>query len=351
MRLSIGWSFLAAMTCSLVGCATEGVAEPEIAETSDELGFVLPHCNMVFEQEQRVNVGQGVKLNVVAKHSIRSLSAWPRRAVLMLPPTLATSNIYNADIPGDASFNALDRAAKAGYFAYSLDYEGYGKSTKPAHGGSVTAERMLKQAGKVIEWIRLNSLADKVDVVGMSIGSNIAVALGGTNSPTKSKYIGKIVLTSNVYKSVTPFFEQMFFTPEFRGFLESAPNGYITTDADAYGPLFAQASPPAFTWATLNLPGTYATGPTLEGFDLPVFDATLGRADALQVWGDADPVTPLSDVAELQADYGGSIDLHVIPNGGHSLLLEDGRESLWSHAFQFLDQGRTAVPSLGCPTN
>lgn len=349
MRLSMGWSFLAAMACSLLGCATEDVAEPNLQETGDELNFVLPHCNILYESEQRVNVGQGVKLNVVSKHSIRSLSAWPRRAILMLPPTLATNNIYNANIPGDPSYNALERAAKAGYYAYSLDYEGYGKSTKPAHGGTVTAERMLAQAGKVVEWIRTNSLADKVDVVGMSIGSNIAAALGGTASPTKRSYIGKVVLASNVYKSVTPFFEQMFFTPEFRAFLESAPNGYITTDAAAYGPLFAQASPPAFTWATVNLPGTYATGPTLEGFDLPVFDATRARAEALQVWGDADPVTPLADVADFQADYGGPISLHVIPDGGHSLLLEDGRNDLWSHAFQFLDQGRPSIPTLGCP--
>lgn len=348
MRLSIGWGLLA-IAGTLMGCAADADLDADIGETSDELRFVPPHCSLVFEREHRVNVGDGVSLHVLEKYSVRSLTVFPRRAILMLPPTLATNAIYDASVPGDDSFNALDRAAREGYFAYSLSYEGYGESSKPAHGGSVTAERMLEQTGKVVEWIRTKALADKVDIFGMSLGSSIAVALGGTESPTKRRYIGRIVLSSHVYKSVTPFFEQVFFSPEFRAFLENAPNGYIMTDADAYGPLMSSVEPAAWAWAAATLPGEYATGPTLEGFDLPVFDATKGRAKALQFWGDADPLTPLSDVAETQADYGGSIDLHVIPGGGHSIPLEAGRHELWGETYRFLDEGRTPVPQLGCP--
>lgn len=349
MRLSMRWSFLA-IAFSVIGCAADGAPlEGEIGETSSELAYAPPHCSLTFSSEHRVDVGSGVKLHVLERHSIRSLSLYPRRAILMLPPTLATNVIYDAQVPGDASYNALERAALEGYFAYSLSYEGYGKSSQPSHGGSVTAERMLKQAGKVVEWIRTNALADEVDIFGMSVGSSLAVALGGTESTTRSQYIGRIVLASHVYKSVTPFFEEVFFSPEFRGFLESAPNGYIETDPSAYGPLMSNLAPAAFTWTTTALSGRYATGPTLEGFDLPVFDATRGRAPALQFWGDADPVTPLSDVAEAQADYGGPIDLHVVPNGAHSLILEEGRGEVWDKTFEFLDEGRRPIPSLGCP--
>lgn len=339
------------MAGSLLGCAAETVSQDEVAETSDELfGFVPPHCSLVFSSEHQVNVGNGAKLHVIAKHSIRSLTVFPRRAILMLPPTLATNEIYDANVPGDPSFNALDRAAREGYFAYALSYEGYGKSSQPADGSTVTAERMLEQTGKVIEWIRLNALADEVDIFGMSVGSSLAVALGGTQSTTKQKYVGRIVLASHVYKSVTPFFEEVFFSPEFRAFLESAPNGYIETDPSAYGLLMDRAVPAAGAWAAATLPGRYATGPTLEGFDLPVFDAAHGRAPALQFWGDADLVTPLSDVAEFQADYGGDVDIRVISDGGHSLPLEEGRHELYDEMFEFLDEGRQPVPTLGCPT-
>lgn len=373
MRLSIIWSL--AFACSVAGCAADGaVLDAATGTTSDELElagetlavsdelsfaatdamtagakFVPPQCTMVFGSEHHVNVGQGVKLHVLAKHSVRALATYPRRAILMLPPTLATNAMYDAAVPGDGSFNALERAAREGYFAYSLSYEGYGQSTHPANGSTVTAERMLQQAGQVVEWIRQNSLADKVDVFGMSIGSSIAAALGGTQSPIQRSHVGKVVLTSNVYKSVTPFFEQVFFTPEFRAFLESAPNGYIMTEPAAYAPLMSEVVPSAFAWASVKLSGVYATGPTLEGFDLPVFDATRGRAPALQFWGDADPVTPLSDVAAMQADYGGSIRLHVIPNGAHTLHLEAGREELWRETFKFLNEGRGPVQQLGCP--
>lgn len=349
MRLLVALSSLV-MAGSLLGCAAEAVSQNDVAETSDELfGFVPPHCSLVFSSEHKVNVGNGVKLHVLAKHSIRSLTVFPRRAILMLPPTLATNAIYDAQVPGDPTFNALDRAAREGYFAYALSYEGYGESTQPEHGGTVTAERMLQQAGKVVEWIRVNALADEVDVFGMSIGSSIAVALGGTQSPTKQRYIGRVVLSSHVYQSVTPFFEQAFFSPEFRAFLESAPNGYIETDPSVYGLLMDRVEPAAFDWAGNALAGRYATGPTLEGFDLPVFNATYGRAPALQFWGDADPVTPLSDVADFQADYGGPVDLRVIPDGAHTLHLEEGRETLFDEMFDFLDEGRTPVPTLGCP--
>lgn len=349
MRLSIRWSFLA-IACSVFGCAAESAPlDEQVAATSAELNVVLPHCTLVFPKEHRIDVGDGAKLHLLEKHSIRSLSIYPRRAVLMLPPTLATNAIYDAQVPGDSSYNALERAALEGYFAFALSWEGYGQSSQPAHGGSVTAERMLEQTGKAVEWIRRHALADEVDIFGMSVGSSIAVALGGTESTTNPNYIGRIVLASHVYKSVTPFFQEVFFSPEFRGFLESAPNGYIETDPSAYGPLMSNLAPDAFTWATTTLSGRYATGPTLEGFDLPVFDATLGRAPALQFWGDADPVTPLSDVAEVQADYGGPIDLHVIPDGAHSLILEDGRDEVWDKTFEFLDEGRRPVPTLGCP--
>jgi len=349
MRLSIALSALV-MAGSLMGCAAETVSQDNLGASSDELpGGVPAACKRIFSKEHKVNVGDGTKLHVIARHSVRALATHPRRAILLLPPTLATNEIYDARVPGDDSFNLLDRAALEGYFAYALSYEGYGESTHPADGSTVTAERMLNQAGKVVEWIRSQSHADQVDILGMSIGSSIAVALGGTQSPTNPNYVGRLVLTSHVYKNVTPFFQAVFFSPEFRAFLESAPNGYIETDPSAYGLLMDRVEPAAGLWAGNALSGVYATGPTLEGFDLPVFDATYGRAPALQFWGDADPVTPIADVGEFQADYGGSVDLRVIPEGGHTLLLEAGRETFFSEMFDFLDEGRAPVAQLGCP--
>ncbi len=69
-------------------------------------------------------------------------------------------------------------------------------------------------------------------------------------------------------------------------------------------------------WAFSTFSGVYATDPTLEGFELPIYPAEDGRAPLLQFWGDEDPVTPLADVAAFQAEYGGPADVVVLPGGG-----------------------------------
>ncbi len=306
-------------------------------------------CDRVVREEKLVSVADGVSLDVLEKRTARGLAAHPRRALLMLPPTLAANRIFDADVPGNPSFDALGRAAQEGYLAFSPSYEGYGLSTHPADGGSVTAQRCLADVEALVEWIRKTHDVDKVDVFGMSIGSSLAVALGGTLEGEAREHIGHIVLASNVYASVTPFFQQAFFNPGLLSFLQSAPNGYVATDASAYAVLLSNAVPSAVTWLDGALPGTYATGPTLAGFRLPVFPAEQGRAPMLQIWGTEDPVTPASDVAAFQAAYGGPASLHVIQGGGHSIAFEAGRDELWTSTFQFLNDGRPSMREVPCP--
>ena len=100
------------------------------------------------------------------------------------------------------------------------------------------------------------------------------------------------MVTANVYASVTPLFQQVFFSPEVHDLFVNAPNGYVQTAPPFYGLILLQADPRVADWANVHFPGLYATGPTLEGFELPVFPASNGRAPLLQFWGDADPITP-----------------------------------------------------------
>ncbi len=332
--------------CLLVACAAETDDSVEGSRAELHGG---DWCDRVFELEHQIDVGEGVRLHVAEKVSVRSFAAWPRRAIVLLPPTLATNDIYRADVAGDRSYDAMERLALAGYIVLAPTYEGYGESSQPEDGSTVTAERLLWQIGELVEWIRVHRGAPQVDLMGMSIGSSLAVALGGELSPIDPDHVGRIVLTSHVYESVTPFFEAVFFSPEIRALLESAPDGYILTEPFNYFALLDHVEPEVLDWASLALPGRYATGPTLEGFDLPVFEASYGRAPALQVWGDEDPVTPLSDAEQFQAEYGGPSELHVVAGGGHSLVLEPVRDELWSEVLAFLDEGRHPVPTLGCP--
>lgn len=340
-RVKLAFGLFCITIVWICGCSADASrANPGVGTTTDPLEHATALCNHVVSVHHHVRISPDIVLDVIEESTPRDWTQRPRRALLMLPPTLATNAIYDASPAGAPDFNALDRAACAGFFAFSPSYEGYGDSSQPADGASVTAERLLGDMGSLVEWIRRTHHVRRVDLFGMSIGSSLAIALGGTQSSIDRHHIGRIVLTSNVYKSVTPYFQQVFFNPGLKAFLESAPNGYIETTPDAYAPLLGEADPVAVQWVDQNLPGRYATGPTLEGFDLPVFDAHAGRAPALQVWGDADPVTPPEDVATFQSEYGGPVSLHVIAGGGHSLLFESGRDELWRATFEFLEKER-----------
>ncbi len=309
-------------------------AEPIFGQTVQHLDLENCPLDHVFDLEHFIEVEPGVTLHVIEKFSLRSILRFPRRAILMLPATFVTNEFYDAEIPGDDSYNAMLRLAKAGFFAFSVSWEGYGQSSYPADGRSVTFERTLSHMGKVIRWIRTSRWAPKVDLMGASFGSSLAITLGGVESSVPRSHIGRIVLTSVVYKQFSQFVLDNFFTPEMQALLRSLP--YIETVAEMYLLVMTEAEPEAFYWAATTFPGVYATGPTLEGLDLPVSSAEAGRAPALQAWGTHDPVNTAEDVALLQQEYGGPIELLEIEGGGHSPLFEPGREFFWAGVFDFL---------------
>jgi pimeloyl-ACP methyl ester carboxylesterase len=337
---------------ALVGCdaeepageATDGVEAEVYAELEARSGQ-LPQelCEKVYSFDHFIPVGNGVTLHVVEKLTARSVLRVPRRAMLMLTGTLVTNEQYDLDVDAEG-LNALDRAAQAGYFAFSATYEGYDGSTLPADGSTVTADRLIGQMGVLVEWIRWHRLVPQVDLLGSSLGSSLAVALGGTQSPINRHHVGKAVLTAVVHEEVTPLFQSIFFSPEVQALLEGAPNGYVPTGPEQYGLILDSVDPAAAAYGFANFPGVYATGPTLEGFDLPVYAAENGRAPVLQIWGDHDLITPLSDALEFQDDYGGPSELLQLPGAGHAPYYGEPvvRDAFWDATFDFLDEGRWA---------
>jgi pimeloyl-ACP methyl ester carboxylesterase len=313
--------------------------EDEVFAAAEERKLSGEFCEQVFTIEHMFETSDGVELRVTERLSPASVLRLPRRAVLMMPGTLVTGDMYDIEVESGVDFSALDRAAREGYFAYAVTYEGYPGSELPAHGGTVTADRVLEHMGEVVEWIRGERHVTRVDLFGASFGSSLATALGGTQSPINRHHIGRIVLQALVYKEVTPLFEQVFFSPEVQAALENAPNGYILTAPEMYGLILLGADPEAAQWGFENFPDVYATGPTLEGFDLPLFEGTNGRAPALQFWGTIDPITPIEDAENFQDEYGGPSDLIVIPEAGHAPYIGDEvtREIFWSESLEFLD--------------
>lgn len=289
-------------------------------------------------REHVVDVGAGVQLHVIERCSAACGSRGPRRAILMIPATLTTNVLYDAQIGGDPSFNVLDRTAREGYAAFSVSYEGYGKSSRPADGGQVTYQRSLEQMGKIVEWIRAITDTAQVDVLGTSVGSDLAIGLGAVDSPIDPDHVGRIVLTATVYRAFSERVSREAFTPAFEAHLRGLPGGIVQTEAAFYDLVLSEVAEPARAWAAATFPDRYATGPTLAAFALPVVQAPLARAPALLFWGTRDPVTALTDVDDLVAEYGGPIRLVKLDGGGHSPFLEPQRDLFWSETLRFLGE-------------
>jgi pimeloyl-ACP methyl ester carboxylesterase len=322
---------------------SEDAASAQIAAVQQEFSSPASSdlqnlCNAEFRFEHLIDVGEGVLIYVIERFSGRSVLRFPYRALVMLPATLAANNYFDAEVEGDPSFNALHQAASHGFFGFAMSYEGFGESSIPEDGKTVTAERILDHTGDVVEWVRAHRLVPKVDVFGTSIGAGIALAIGGTESPIDYHHINRVAIATNVYKTFTPE-TQAVFTPEFKAFLLGLPGGYFTTTPATYESIFEGMDPAALEWANTNIPGTYPVGPLLEGFELPFFEAAPGRAPLIQFWGSDSPTTPLSDVEQLQNEYGGPHELVVYEGAAHNPILEPVRHQFWDQIEEFLNAG------------
>lgn len=340
MRLSIA---LFAVLGVVAGCGGTVDESIDVAAQAHHAGAP----QQIITRDHFVTVSSGATIHVVEKYAAsRHHRHGKRRAILMLPASLVTTALWDAQVPNAPEYNGLDRAARAGFYSYTLDYEGYGSSSRPADGKDVTADRLAEAAGDVVRWIRKRHQVPKVDLLGSSVGSALAIMLGSTQSPIPRRWIGHIVLTAEVYKSVTPLAAQAFLNPETEAFFMSVPGGYIHTDPTVYGPVLFAVDPPAMSYGFQVFPDNYAVGPTLTGYHLPVIDAQYGRAPMLQFWGDQDLITPFSDAEQLQAEYGGDHTLVVLNGGGHVPAWESVREQFWSNTFAFLDDDHDDHP--GC---
>jgi len=290
----------------------------------------------IHRAEHFLDVGDGATLHVVERWSDASLAREPRRAILMVTATLVTEAQWDSDVPGDPTFNSLDLAAEQGFFAYAATTEGYGQSSHPADGRTVTAERILREMGVVLEWARARSGAEKVDLLGSSLGSSIAFALGGAASPVDPSHVGKVVLTSHIYRQPTVLLQVLLATLGCGPVPPPPPDGYMDTLVAQYAIILWNSEPLAQLWAYQTFPGHYAMGPTSEGCDFPVFTAEQGRAPVMVFWGDHDLLASLPDLEQFCAEYGGPCSITQVPGMGHAPNFEATRHVFWEDVWEFL---------------
>lgn len=288
--------------------------------------------------QHQVPVEDGITLDVRIERPEKAT----RRMLLVLPGTLVTHASMSCPLVTGADEDAMQMMARQEWIALCPTYAGYGASTRPVDGKSVTWSALCAHMTALIRWACRTFEVERLDVVGSSLGALLALELAAVDSPVKDA-MGRLVLTSLVYKDVSPVLRESMLSGAMREALLAAPNGYLQTAPADYRSLLGKCGLDVVGWAHRTLPGRYAVGPTLVGFDLPVCEAKRVHKPAMLVWGDKDPLTPWGDVQIFQSEYGGPLMLRVVKGGGHAPFWEPQRQSLWQGALAFLDPLRTPL--------
>lgn len=285
----------------------------------------------VYTLEHDVPVGPGRRIHLTESFTLRSWQRWPHRAMLMLPGPIVSGEFYNIDVDG---YRGRDLMAQRGFFAFTADFEGTGRSTFPADGRTPTMDSQVEAFRHVIRYVRLARLVPRVDVLGESWGGGVAAELCSDRGRVRS-----CVLASMLYRTPSDFANMTFRSPAFRAFLDTLPDGYLPTWPDLYAGLVANSPAAVQAWVFANVPGRYTTVPLYDVFDLPFFDPSLSRAPGLVVQGENDPNQSLDDARELVRDYGGGARLVVIPGAGHIPRIEAPPHNVqyWEAITDFVD--------------
>ncbi|HEX6312850.1 MAG TPA: alpha/beta hydrolase [Acidimicrobiia bacterium] len=288
----------------------------------------------VYRVEHDVPVEPAARVRVTETFTLRSLLRRPRRAVLHLSGPVTVRSCWNIGVDG---YDAGTQDARRGLFSFSADYVGFGDSSRPEDGSSVTPLDQVGPLAAVLD--RLLAIRDVtvgIDLVVESVGGAVATQLAADTARVRS-----VVLSTIMYSGMSDAARSILLSPEYRAFLEGFEDGYLVTDGDYYSQ-FTGASPPEVgAWFAETQPGHYPTGFFLCMYEgLPYFDPSVARAPALVLPGPGDFVPVPGDAEALARDYGkDGAELAFVETGGHTPRFEapETAASYWRHVYDFID--------------
>lgn len=288
----------------------------------------------VHRLEHRVPVGDGVTLAVTESVSARALMRVPRRAVVHLSGPVTVRSCWN--IPAEG-YDAGAQDAALGLHSFTIDYLGFGDSTRPADGSSVTPLDEVEPVRAVLTHLqRLRGITVGLDLVVESVGGGIATQLAADDALVRS-----VVLTTILYTGMSELAQSILLSDDFRAHLESFDDGYLVTDGPYYGQFSAPSPPAVAEWLAATQPNRYPTGFFLRMFEgFPYFDPSVARARGLVLPGPGDFVPVAGDAEALARDYGkDGAELRTLDGAGHNPRFESGDtvSRYWREVYDFIE--------------
>ncbi len=259
----------------------------------------------------QVEVEPGVVLFLLEKFVPADGGAPPGQAILCLPGAGVDHRSF--DCPID-DYSVLDFLAQQGYHAFGVDFRGFGQSTQPADGKTVTADLCLADTLKVMEYIRETTGGERISLLGISFGALVA-SMVAERAP---ELVDRLVLTGFFYAALNPIAMQML-TPETMQAMAQAPNGYMPALPDLLRACMPTAEPDIVDWNLATFSYDIPNGPLLSAATLPlVRDPARITAPVLVINGAQEIFATEADSQDFLERISSFVKaFHLLPNAGH----------------------------------
>lgn len=286
-----------------------------------------------------------------------------RRVIVMVPGTLANgAGYYDIErTPATEGYSAARILADENFVVVLVDLLGTGASSHPASGADLGVEAAARAVRRAALAWRLRTAA----VGGVDLYGETGAGFGPVLLLAREPWVRSVVGAATFYREFGPGSAPLF-DPGYRGFISSAPGGYVPQDPMFIGAFYAGADPAV---SAIAIPATVGpapqvvpSGPFLDLFAIPftagpgpfgilwtlehpIVDARPAAAPALIIQGSPDPIGSEAGTAELVAEYGatggGDATLVTIPGATHLMRFDagisDGPESVfWSTVLDYL---------------
>jgi pimeloyl-ACP methyl ester carboxylesterase len=261
----------------------------------------------------------------------------PGKKVVVLAHGSATAGreSFDLQVPGFTDMSLMDVLAQQGYDVFALDTRGFGRSTHPE--GHMTTFEASEDLNAVVDYVAKLRGVQKVDLLGWSWGTQY----GGMFVMAHPDKVSKYISYAQMHVESPDLAKRRQRIGAFRA------NPYVVVPEAGWKPRFYSLTPAAanvpaavdaYAHAAALVETRTATGPQLDMVTImPMLNARLMTVPVMLIHGEFDDVADTTGLMPFfQALPNPEKRYVIIPNAGHMMLFQKGRQRFQQAVLDFL---------------
>lgn len=321
------------------GLATLGLVTNTFAGTTDQAsGISNAGQGKIWSNEYWAQKGD-VKLYMHRKRMSAPQPGAPALPVLFLVHGSSTSSRASFDltVPGHGDYSLMDKFAGYGFDVWTMDFEGYGRSTRTEGNSNIASG--VEDLKSAVEIVARETGQQKYHFLGESSGALRA----GAFAMVRPERVDRLVLVAFTYTGQgSPTLADRAKQVEFYRTHNRRPR-----DRNMIRSIFTRDKPgtsdpavgEAMADAELPFGDTIPTGTYLDmTANLPVVDPLKVHAPVLLLRGEYDGIATKEDLLDFfqKLPYQ-DCQFNIVPGAAHAVSLSLNRQHLWHVARAFLE--------------